>query len=127
MECNALRTPKFHLLYNRIKCDLQFNPHPENIPEEKWPAIIDGEDDDVYFQRLLEWDEQMRRAIQPEPGQFRAPTKYDKDASCDLLKLCAVQGLQIIAKLQHIELTPERPEYVGERWHIEGHLVCDLV
>ncbi|KAF2184858.1 hypothetical protein K469DRAFT_739224 [Zopfia rhizophila CBS 207.26] len=31
-------------------------------------------------------------------------------------------GLQIIVKLASIELTPEKPEYAGGNWHVEGML-----
>lgn len=32
--------------------------------------------------------------------------------------------LQIIVKLANIHLTPERPEYAGGTWHVEGQMVC---
>lgn len=32
------------------------------------------------------------------------------------------EGLQIIVKLSSIELTPEKPQYEGGNWHIEGML-----
>lgn len=32
------------------------------------------------------------------------------------------EGLQVIIKLSSIELTPEKPEYEGGNWHIEGML-----
>ena len=35
------------------------------------------------------------------------------------------EGLQVIVKLANIELTPEKPEYDGGSWHVEGQQVCD--
>lgn len=32
------------------------------------------------------------------------------------------QGLQVVVKLASIELTPEKPEYAGGSWHVEGFL-----
>ncbi|PYH85246.1 hypothetical protein BO82DRAFT_351113 [Aspergillus uvarum CBS 121591] len=32
--------------------------------------------------------------------------------------------LQVVVKMTHIELTPERPSYAGESWHIDGQLEC---
>jgi len=32
------------------------------------------------------------------------------------------RGLQVIVKLANIELTPEKPEYEGGTWHVEGQL-----
>ena len=41
------------------------------------------------------------------------------------------QGLQIIAKLSSIELTPETPDYPGGNWHLEGmcneHIVATSI
>jgi hypothetical protein len=34
------------------------------------------------------------------------------------------RGLQVIVKLANIHLTPEKPEYGGGAWHVEGQLVC---
>ena len=34
--------------------------------------------------------------------------------------LCREKGLQVIVKLANIHLTPEKPNYDGGSWHIEG-------
>jgi hypothetical protein len=41
----------------------------------------------------------------------------------DLARDYAKRGLQIIVKLANIHLTPEKPEYAGGTWHVEGQLV----
>jgi hypothetical protein len=33
------------------------------------------------------------------------------------------KGIQVIVKLANIHLTPEKPEYGGGTWHVEGQLV----
>jgi hypothetical protein len=43
----------------------------------------------------------------------------------DLKKYFGERGLQIIVKLANIHLTPEKPEYKGGTWHVEGQLVSD--
>ncbi len=43
----------------------------------------------------------------------------------DLKKYFGKEGLQIIVKLANIHLTPEKPEYEGGTWHVEGQLVSD--
>ena len=48
---------------------------------------------------------------QPSPQKFSLKERYGK------------RGLQIVVKLANIELTPEKPEYEGGSWHIEGQLV----
>lgn len=40
----------------------------------------------------------------------------------DLRKDFRESGLQVIFKLANIHLTPEKPEYEGGSWHIEGAL-----
>ncbi|KAF8330212.1 hypothetical protein F5887DRAFT_97981 [Amanita rubescens] len=40
----------------------------------------------------------------------------------DLKKYFGKEGLQIIVKLANIHLTPEKPEYDGGTWHVEGQL-----
>jgi hypothetical protein len=44
----------------------------------------------------------------------------------DLMKDYAKRGLQVIVKLANIHLTPEKPEYGGGTWHVEGQLVRSL-
>ncbi|KAF8202926.1 hypothetical protein BJ912DRAFT_1018769 [Pholiota molesta] len=46
----------------------------------------------------------------PSPPQFSLREEYGK------------RGLQVIVKLANIELTPEKPQYDGGSWHIEGQL-----
>lgn len=56
----------------------------------------------------------------PEPGEFDPHPFYNQ---INLCKEYAERGLQAIVKLANIELTPEKPEYAGGSWHIEGQLV----
>jgi len=56
--------------------------------------------------------------------EFRTPDakgKYDGDlqAMKDRISLKG-RTLQVIVKIANIVLTPERPEYPGGRWHVEG-------
>ena len=37
------------------------------------------------------------------------------------------RGLQVIVKLANIELTPEKADYGGGTWHVEGQLVRPLL
>ena len=41
----------------------------------------------------------------------------------DLKMMFTKRGLQVIVKLANIHLTPEKPEYGGGTWHVEGQLV----
>jgi Protein of unknown function (DUF4246) len=67
-----------------------------------------------------------RKLVQPDVGFFRPPDPQTTEPPVDLRKDYAHRGLQIIVKLANIHLTPEKPEYDGGSWHIEGQLVCKV-
>ncbi|RXW11956.1 hypothetical protein EST38_g13899 [Candolleomyces aberdarensis] len=96
-----------------------YNPDPESWPEEEQLQQEEDEDEDDFWDRKQEWIEATRVVEQPEPEeQFkssvleREPLNF-KEKFGDL-------PLQIIVKLASIELTPEKPEYGGGTWHVEG-------
>ena len=60
--------------------------------------------------------------------EFRTPDargKYDGDLQV-MNNRISLKGrtLQVIVKIANIVLTPERPEYPGGRWHVEGLRPC---
>lgn len=80
--------------------------------------------------------------VQPEPEEFHPPKVRDHmvaeyyepgtldlkaEKTVDLKRDYAHRGLQIIVKLANIELTPEKPEYEGGTWHVEGQLVTSVI
>jgi hypothetical protein len=83
---------------------------PENWREEWGPRLT------------AEWKwKRMRSILHPEPG----PEKYEswKEKTQPPVKLetrFREDGLQIIVKLASIELTPDKPDYAGGNWHLEG-------
>jgi Protein of unknown function (DUF4246) len=58
--------------------------------------------------------------LRPEPKSFKPLPSPPK---LDLRKVYGKRGLQVIVKLTNIELTPDKPEYDGGSWHVEGQLV----
>lgn len=80
-----------------------------------------GEDDEEYWERYEEW-ERSRPIKLPEPGEFSPPEESWR-GEVRLRDQFREKGLQVIVKLANIELNPERPEYDGGSWHIEGQLV----
>lgn len=90
------------------------------LVEENRPQQRENEDEDDFMEREEEWEAANRVVILPEPNEFRP---YDF-AKVDIRKLAAERGLQVIVKLANIELTPEKPEYDGGSWHVEGQMVC---
>lgn len=103
--------------YRRVEHDL----NPENLPGGVGPQREEGEDESDYQYRRREWVEENRRVILPEPRTFK-PFPYMKvPDEEDLKTVYGDEGLQIIAKITNIHLTPEKPEYKGGKWHaMEG-------
>lgn len=70
-----------------------------------------------------EWRRVNRTIIKPEPYDYKGLC-YTEEHVGD--KFAFFKGkdkkLQIIVKLANIHLTPEKPEYNGGSWHIEGQL-----
>ena len=80
-------------------------PYPNSSSEEEYE-----EDPDLWFEKC----------------KFNAPEareKYDGDLMVmnDRISLKG-RTLQVIVKLANIILTPEKPEYPGGKWHVEGWL-----
>ncbi|KAF7593569.1 hypothetical protein BBP40_011189 [Aspergillus hancockii] len=102
----------------RIKyTDVEYLPSSEPEPI----AANDEEgDSDEFCNRHEEWEK--NRPIQlPEPAEFN-PSAVLPSKRINLRETFGNQGLQVIVKLANIELTPEKPEYEGGTWHVEGQL-----
>lgn len=83
--------------------------------DEEWESAnddgpdTDEEDEDYIFGPV----------ILPDAGRFSAPSAE----VMDLREKFSTRGLQVIVKLANIILTPEKPEYPGGSWHVEGQIV----
>jgi hypothetical protein len=58
----------------------------------------------------------------PEPDEF-VPPQIHPEHQVGLRTNFAEKGVQVIIKLVNIELTPEKPDYEGGRWQLDGLLV----
>lgn len=86
--------------------------------EAKLSDLIDEDADDEAFE---EWEKGKRdwyREFKP---------KYEKDPETKPFELRDLDNLKVIVKLANIELTPEKPEYKGGSWHVEGTINEDIV
>ncbi|KFZ18677.1 hypothetical protein V502_04004 [Pseudogymnoascus sp. VKM F-4520 (FW-2644)] len=97
--------------YNRIEYTEVHFDHSE-------PDFEIGDDMIEYLEREEQW---RNSVIRPEPGEFQPP-KVRSHLKIDLRQKFAEKGLQVIVKLANIELTPEKPQYEGGSWHVEGQL-----
>ncbi|KAI5121387.1 hypothetical protein M0805_001200 [Coniferiporia weirii] len=120
-------------LFERVLTDM-LHPLPTRIPddyealEDCGPAFLrppdsrdEGEDDsDVdYYQRFLDyvegaWNDDPIVGL-PDVNDYAG----DLEARHTTVSLRG-RTIQVIVKLANIQLTPEKPEYKGGSWHVEG-------
>lgn len=103
---------------------VRYDPDPDEMSDSETPQQGEDEDEDDYYERRSAWEDSVRRIILPEPGEFKSSDVPIPEKVVDLKKDYSSTGLQIIVKLANIHLTPEKPEYSGGSWHVEGQLVC---
>ncbi|MGW2473249.1 DUF4246 domain-containing protein [Streptomyces sp. NPDC001665] len=119
-------------LWENVLTDLR-HPRPPRIEadpfgwydsEPEHPDEDDFSDTDAYEEALEAYEAaiddwyQNRRPVVPDAPGFIAPEPVDASGRVVLRG----RRLQVIAKLATIRLTPEKPEYAGGSWHVEGML-----
>ncbi|MFE5947284.1 DUF4246 domain-containing protein [Streptomyces sp. NPDC056480] len=117
-------------LLENVLTDLR-HPRPVRIETDPWgwygpapkrPDKSAFNDDAAYDEAVRAWSKEEddwwenRRPVVPDAPAFTAPEVPDASARVDLRG----RGLQVIVKLATIHLTPEKPEYAGGSWHVEG-------
>ncbi|MFJ5829095.1 DUF4246 domain-containing protein [Streptomyces sp. NPDC093089] len=81
-------------------------------------------DDEAYAEARRAWDRaqdewwENRRPVVPDAPEFTPPESPEASARVDLRG----RRLQVIVKVAGIHLTPDKPEYAGGSWHVEGML-----
>jgi hypothetical protein len=94
----------------------------ESEPEH--PDESMDRDDESYAEACRTWEEAMdawwqnRRPEIPDAPDFTPPELPGESSRVDLRG----RRLQVIVKLATIRLTPDKPEYAGGSWHVEGML-----
>ncbi|KAJ9318614.1 hypothetical protein DTO271D3_1276 [Paecilomyces variotii] len=109
------RRLRFKARHRRIKYK---KAQYEKMPEDERPQQREDEPDDDFWERESQWEANNRVVILPEPEEF-VPRDFPK---VDIRELAKERGLQVILKLANVELTPEKPEYDGGSWHVEGQM-----
>ncbi|TFK53680.1 hypothetical protein OE88DRAFT_1676991 [Heliocybe sulcata] len=71
---------------------------------------------EAYWEAEGKWNKE-REPIIPEPGPFSPPPHTSPDRVTFTLK---GRTVQVIVKMANIVLTPDKPEYAGGSWHVEG-------
>ncbi|MER7763189.1 DUF4246 domain-containing protein [Streptomyces sp. NPDC097619] len=119
-------------LFENVLTDLR-HPRPPRIEadpyawydtEPVYPRKTDFADDAAYTEARDAWEAayeiwfENRHPVIPDAPEFTAPPR---PAAADRVDLRG-RRLQVIVKLATVHLTPERPEYAGGSWHVEGML-----
>ncbi|MDT6985344.1 DUF4246 domain-containing protein [Streptomyces lusitanus] len=92
-----------------------------DVPE---PERDGFEDEESYMKAYEAWEEaeedwwDNRRPVLPDAPAFTPPHMPE---GSDRVSLRG-RRLQVIVKLATIHLTPDKPEYAGGSWHVEGML-----
>jgi len=115
----------------RIKYTVcEYDVDPYDLPESEWPQQGINEADADFYDRLEQWEDSVRVVKLPDVDAGFSPPFIDNSLPArwrqrvvDLKRDFGERGLQVIAKLANIHLTPESPEYNGGAWHVEGQLV----
>lgn len=128
--------------YTEVEYDLNFY---RDVPATEGPQREPNETDWEFWKRRQPWAEEKeewikenRNLVLPEPPEFspsilkimNPATSLDAtltEETVDLLRDYGKRGLQVIVKLANICLTPERPQYEGGTWHVEGQIVSAFV
>lgn len=104
---------------NRIKFKEVEYENDTCPPPEDPPNDAENYDIDQYEERRAEWYA-LRRIKQPEPGIFKVTEPLYP--AVNFQKHFPNLKFQVIVKLASTMLTPEKPDYEGGTWHIEGQL-----
>ncbi|MFF2652681.1 DUF4246 domain-containing protein [Streptomyces sp. NPDC058045] len=92
--------------------------------EPEHPDRSSYSDDAAYEEAICAWEAadedwwENRRPVVPDAPAFTSPGLPDDSTRVDLRG----RSLQVIVKLATIHLTPDKPEYPGGSWHVEGML-----
>jgi len=118
-----MREREQHIPYEGVKYD---PVDPEDLPPSDGPQQQQGEDGGAYYQRRWEWIKATREdnLVVSEPGEWKqmeAPPRF----TLREVYGSRGRGLQVIVKMLNIELTPEKPRYEGESWHVMGQMVSE--
>ncbi|MFG2997454.1 DUF4246 domain-containing protein [Streptomyces sp. NPDC048340] len=103
---------------------IEADPYGWYDSEPEYPNRSSYSDDEAYAEARRAWGEaheewwENRQPVIPDAPEFTPPESPDASARVDLRG----RRLQVIVKLATIHLTPEKPEYAGGSWHVEGML-----
>ncbi|SPO07175.1 uncharacterized protein DNG_09869 [Cephalotrichum gorgonifer] len=87
----------------------------------------DPDDEFLWEDDWHEWRHDNRILKQREPRSYIPQAELKNDSKRVDFREKYPEGLQVIFKLANIHLAPEKPEYKGGSWHVEGgfnEMIC---
>lgn len=137
-ECLSWFRPRMRLARIRgneeqdydVPADITYTPSEDEVEGVEirpytLAEIRDGDYDFQYEDSFREWFKENRILKQTAIHEFRTRQEQLADPGhlpVQLKKDFSAAGLQVIFKLANIHLTPEKPEFKGGSWHVEGAL-----
>ncbi|MFI1458563.1 DUF4246 domain-containing protein [Streptomyces roseus] len=103
---------------------IEADPYGWYDSEPEYPERSSFSDGEAFEEARRAWEAaqdewwENRRPVIPDAPAFTPPEPPDAAARVDLRG----RRLQVIVKLATIRLTPDKPEYPGGSWHVEGML-----
>ncbi|MFE7278047.1 DUF4246 domain-containing protein [Streptomyces sp. NPDC057623] len=103
---------------------IEADPYGWYDSKPEYPDKSSYSDAGAYAEAVHLWGEaqddwwENRRPVVPDAPAFTPPELPDDSTRVDLRG----RRLQVIVKLATIHLTPDKPEYAGGSWHVEGML-----
>ncbi|MET7644345.1 DUF4246 domain-containing protein [Streptomyces sp. NPDC005426] len=103
---------------------IEADPYGWYDSEPEFPDKSAYGDAEAHAEAVRAWEEaqddwwENRRPVIPDAPAFTPPELPDESARVDLRG----RRLQVIVKLATIHLTPDKPDYPGGSWHVEGML-----
>ncbi|URN17688.1 MULTISPECIES: DUF4246 domain-containing protein [Streptomyces] len=103
---------------------IEADPYAWYDSEPEYPDKSSYGDAAAHSEALRAWEEALddwwenRRPTVPDAPEFTPPEPPGESARVDLRG----RRLQVIVKLAAVHLTPDKPEYPGGSWHVEGML-----
>ncbi|MCZ4125704.1 DUF4246 domain-containing protein [Streptomyces sp. H39-S7] len=101
---------------------IEADPYGWYDPEPEYPNKSSYSDKGAHAEAVRVWDAahddwwENRQPTIPDAPDFTPPELPDESSRVDLRG----HRLQVIVKLATIHLTPDKPEYPGGSWHVEG-------
>lgn len=97
-----------------LRCDPFDNV--DGLYADEVPNFEDASDEDEAYFAFME-------SRVPAPVKFEWTGPPENDVTFDVKG----RNLKVITKLANIHLTPEKPDYKGGSWHVEGQINEDIV